>query len=254
MGEALAPDDISQDALLGGAVRLLQPRRGHRAGTDAVLLAALGRAEAGDLVVDLGSSSGAVGLMAAARQPGSRILLVEREPELVAMARRNIALNGLEARADVSQADVFAPLAERSAAGLPVAGADLVLTNPPFFEEGEGRASPEAGRRRAHAMAGGGLAGWIAACRDLLRPRGRLALIHRADRLADCLAALRGFGAIRVTPIRPRGDADATRILIAAVKDSRAPLALAPELVLHAADGGFTPEAAALHGAPQVGP
>jgi tRNA1(Val) A37 N6-methylase TrmN6 len=246
----LLDDAVTEDALLGGTIRLLQPRRGHRAGTDAVLLAAFAEAGEGELVVDLGSASGAVGLMAAARQPGARVLLVEREPDLVALARRNIALNGFADRAEAAAADVFAPLADRVAAGLMSGSADIVLTNPPFFEAGEARASPEPGRRRAHAMAGGDLAAWIATARDLLRHRGRLVLIQRADKLAQCLAALRGFGAIRITPVYPRAGAEAVRILISAVKDSRAPLAIAPQLVLHEADGSFTPEAAVLHAAP----
>ena len=37
------------------------------------------------------------------------------------------------------------------------------------------------------------------------------------------------------------------RILVSAVKGSRAPLKIAPGFILHEADGRFTPEADALH-------
>jgi tRNA1(Val) A37 N6-methylase TrmN6 len=254
--EPEGPDAVTEDALLGGRVRLLQPRRGHRAGTDAVLLAASALAQPGDHVVDLGSASGAVGLMAAARQAEARVTLVEREPDLVALAYRNVALNGWTDRVSAICADAFAPRAARVAAGLVSGGADLVLTNPPFFEPGgQGRASPDPGRRAAHAMAGGDLASWIDAAADLLRPRGRLVMIHRADHLAAALAALaplaaassRRFGTIRITPVQARADTDAIRVLISAVKGGGGPLSLGPPLVLHQADGGFTPEAAQLH-------
>jgi tRNA1(Val) A37 N6-methylase TrmN6 len=240
--------EATEDRLLGGAVALLQPRRGHRAGTDAVLLAGLTPLEPGTMVADLGSASGAVGLMAAIRCPTARVLLVERDADLVALARRNIALNGLSERATAIQADLFWPKSARGEAGLATGSVDLVLTNPPFFE-GEARPSPEPGRRAAHEMEGGGLAEWLESAADLLRPKGRLALIHRADGLARCLAALdRRFGSIVVTPIHPREGEGASRILVLAIKGGRAPLRIAPGYILHHSDGSFTDEAARLHG------
>ncbi|NNM74570.1 tRNA1(Val) (adenine(37)-N6)-methyltransferase [Enterovirga aerilata] len=248
MSDPLA--EVTEDRLLGGAVRLLQLRRGHRAGTDAVLLAGLVEATPGDIVADLGAATGAVGLMVAARQPDVRILLVEREPVLAAIADRNVVLNGLGERARVILADLFAPKSARREAGLEAGMVDLVLTNPPFFE-GVTRPSPEPGRRSAHVMEGGKLAEWLAAAANLLRHRGRLALIYRADGLARCLAALgRHFGSVLLTPIYPREGEPATRIVVQAVKGGRAPLRIAPALILHAPGGGFTAAAERLHGPP----
>ena len=251
MADPVSPD-VSEDALLAGRVRLLQPRRGHRAGTDAVLLAAAAGVQAGDTVLDLGSASGAVGLMIAVRQPGAKLVFVECDETLVALCRRNIALNELGDRASAVAADVFAPRAERMAAGLAPEQADVVATNPPFFQGEGGRRSPDPGRRAAHEMAGGTLEGWIETAADLLRPRGRLVMIHRADALGTCLAGLtRRFGTIRVTPVQPKPGSDAVRVLRSAVKGGKAPLALAPALVLHEADGRFTAAVAAIHaGAP----
>lgn len=243
-------DDVTEDALLGGRVRLLQRRRGHRAGTDAVLLGHLpdpGRVRDG-VVVDVGAGSGAAGLIVAARAAAAQVVLVERDPALAALAARNIDLNGWGERVRSLGADLFAP---GLAAALDLkGGADWVLTNPPYLEEGQGRPSPDPDRAAAHMLSGAGLAGWLRACAALVRPGGRLGLVHRADRLAACLAALgRGFGEVAVRPVHPRADAPAHRILITAVKGSRAPLALRPPLVLHRPDGSFTDEATALHGA-----
>jgi tRNA1(Val) A37 N6-methylase TrmN6 len=247
------PAEISEDALLGGRVRLLQPRGGHRAGTDAVLLAAAAGARAGETVVDLGSASGAVGLMLAVREAGAKLIFVERDETLVALCRRNIALNELGDRARAVAADVFAPRAEWIAAGLAPEQADLVASNPPFFEAEGARPSPDAARRAAHEMAGGTLAGWLETAADLLRPRGRLVMIHRADALATCLAALAPrFGTIRVTPVQARADSDSVRVLLSAVKGGKAPLSLAPALVLHEADGRFTEAVAAMHAGPAL--
>src|SRR5688572_25005148 len=84
---------LTEDTLLDGRVRLIQPARGHRAGTDAVLLAAAAPLEAGDRVVDAGAATGAVGLMLA-RRASIRVVLVERDPGLAELCRRNLALNG----------------------------------------------------------------------------------------------------------------------------------------------------------------
>jgi tRNA1(Val) A37 N6-methylase TrmN6 len=255
MAEAAGPavpgdENITHDTLLGGSVPLLQPRRGHRSGTDAVLLAQLADVRGGDVVVDLGSASGAAGLVLARRVPDARIVFVERDPVLVALCRRNIGLNGLDGRAIAVEADLFALPLPGVHGAIPAGDADLVVTNPPFFEEGA-RASPDDGRAAAHVLRGGDLARWIAAAADLLAAKGRLCLIHRADRFGACLEALRpGFGSVTVRPVHPRLDRPASRIVVSAVKGGRAPLVLAPALVLHAPDGAFTPDAERLHRVP----
>ena len=185
-------------------------------------------------------------------------MLVERDPGLAGLAVRNARANGLGDRVAVLAADALAPGARRRAAGLTAGMADILLTNPPFFEPGRHRPSPDAGKAAAHGFAaqdatalgpaGSGLDGWLRTCADLLRPGGRLGLIHRADALPACLAALRGrFGAIAVRPVHPRADRAAIRILVRAVKGSRGPTELRPPLVLHGSDGRFTAEAEALH-------
>jgi len=237
------------DAFLGGRLRLRQPPRGaHRAGTDAVLLARLLVPDPGATLYDLGASTGAVGLAVARVSDACRVVLVERDPDLVALARENVAANGLDARVAVIEADILAPGAQRRASGLAPDSADIVLTNPPFFEEGAHRPSPTPQKASAHTFVAGGLDPWLRTCADLLRPGGRLGLIHRADALPACLDALRGrFGDCAVRPVHGRADRPAIRVLIAAVKGSRAPFRLLPPLVLQDEAGRFTPEAEALH-------
>ena len=75
-----------------------------------------------------------------------------------------------------------------------------------------------------------------------------MALIHRADHLADVLAACSGrFGALSVLPVHPREGEEAHRILVRGIKGSRAPLRLLPPLVLHSQDGTVTPLVQAVH-------
>lgn len=234
------------DSLFGGRLRLFQPARGaHRAGTDAVLLAHLFEPPAGATLCDVGAGTGVVGL-AYARRVGARVTLVEREPGLAGLARCNVALNALPAAA-VVEADVLAPAAARLAAGLVPEAADFVVTNPPFLGA-DHRPSPNALRAAAHSLPEGGLAAWIRTCTWLLRPGGHFGLIHRADALPDCLAVLAGrFGDVAVRPVHARPGRPAIRILIRAVKGSRAGTSLLPPLILQNDDASPTPESASMH-------
>jgi tRNA1(Val) A37 N6-methylase TrmN6 len=233
------------DAFLAGRLRLRQTERGHRAGTDAVLLAAAAPAETAGLVVDAGAGTGAVGLAAALRAPLARIGLVEIDSGTAALARENIAVNELAARVRLFEADLLSP-ASRRAAGLVDEAADLVLTNPPYLDASRARVSPDPRRALAHVSAGG-LEPWLRACLALLRPGGELTMIHRADSLQECLASVGArLGALRVLPVTARAGDPATRILLRGVKGSKGPLKLLSPLVLHEADGAFTDEAEAL--------
>src|ERR687890_1803475 len=145
-------EEVSEDTLLDGRVRLKQLTRGHRAGTDAVLLAAAATPRPGDTVADVGAATGAVGLMIAARVPDVRLVFVERTPTLVALCRENVALNGLEDRARVIVADVLAP----GLPDVPRGEADLVATNPPFLDAARSRRSPHGGGGGGHPACRGG--------------------------------------------------------------------------------------------------
>jgi tRNA1(Val) A37 N6-methylase TrmN6 len=244
---AHADTEVTKDAFLGGHLVLRQPGQGHRAGSDAVLLAAAAPAEMSGLVLDVGSGVGAAGFAFAALRPGTRFGLVEKDPRLAALARENLAANGFAARASVHQADVL-DAASRRAAGVADVSAALVLTNPPFLDPKRVRSSPDAGRRAAHVMpSGASLEAWIAACLALLADGGLFVMIHRPDALPAMLAALAGrAGDIMLKPIAPQAGQPAVRLLLRAKKASRGPLAIAAPFILHEGKG-FTREAEAVH-------
>jgi tRNA1(Val) A37 N6-methylase TrmN6 len=250
MGPEAGALDATEDAVLGGRLILRQPRRGHRVGHDAILLAAATPAKTGEHVVDFGAGVGAAGLALAARMAGPSVTLLEIDPALAALAEENIRRNAFADRVRAITLDVTAPARAFAAAGLPPGSAARVLMNPPFNDPAASRASPDADRRLAHVSAG--LAPWLRSAARLLAAGGTVTLIWRADGLADLLAALaRGFGAVAVQPVHPRPDAPAIRVLVRAVKGSGAPLALLPGLVLADADGhpSAAAEAVLRHGA-----
>ncbi|WP_371348388.1 tRNA1(Val) (adenine(37)-N6)-methyltransferase [Ancylobacter sp. IITR112] len=243
-GDAAAEDALTDDAFLGGRLHLLQPCRGHRAGHDAMLLAA--SAPEATQVVDLGAGVGAAGLAYGVRVPAAQVTLVEIVPELAALALRNAARQSpdLSERVRVVEADVAALGRPSWPAEPPARAADLVLMNPPFNDPARHRLSPHAGRALAHAVADADVTIWLRAAERLLLPGGRLALIHRPEAVEALLAGLKGrFGAVTIRPVHPAPGAPAHRLLIGAVKGRRTPPAFLPGLVLAEADG--RPSAAA---------
>ncbi len=239
----------SADAFLGGALRVLQPATGYRAGLDAVLLAAAAPLQPGrvEQVLDVGAGVGVVGLAVARRAADAVITMVEREPAQAELCRANIAHNGLAERARVLVGDVTRPLGEQPDLQKLAASFEHVLANPPYQVEGAGTASALPLKAAANAMPRTGLADWLRFMAAMARPGGTATMIHRADSLDQVLLAFDGrFGGLIVFPVFPRRGAAAHRVLVQGVKGSRAPLQIRPGLVLHRAGHGFRPQVDAI--------
>ena len=246
-GESILGESLSTDALLGGRLRLRQPLDGYRAAIDPVLLAAAVPAKPDDRVLDAGTGAGAALLCLAVRVPDCRIVGIEKDSNLAQLAKANVAENGFGQRAEIVAGDIGNPPPEIARDSF-----DCVMMNPPFLEPARARApadkSPAIQSKTASMIEGdAGLATWIGFARAMLRDRGWLTLIHRADRIDDLMAALNGgFGAIAVYPLWPAADRPAKRVIIRARKNAASPAMLLPGLVLHGADGKFTAEADAI--------
>jgi tRNA1(Val) A37 N6-methylase TrmN6 len=224
--------EFTEDAFLGGQLRLRQPRSGHRAGHDAILLAAATSARPGDRVVDFGAGVGAAGLAVARRVAGIKLVLVEIDPGLAGLARENAAANAIAA--DVVVLDVTAQPSAFGAVGLGPDTVDVVLMNPPFNDPARHRASPDKARETAHVAKDATLETWVGAARKTLRSGGALTMIWRADGLGEVLAALdRGFGSLAILPVHGSVKMPAIRLLVRAVKGGRAPTQIHAALVLN---------------------
>ena len=240
------------DGFLGGRVHLYQPRSGHRAGLDAAFLQACIPGEASGHLIDFGAGCGAVALAAAARAPALTVTGVEREAAMVALAKQALADPGnaeFAGRVRFVEGDVTAGRPARQALGLAEQSADWLVINPPFETVGTVRAAPDRLKAAAHVMNAGGLDAWVRSAAGLLKAKGRLAVIHRADALAELTTALAGrFGAVTLLPLHPRAGEAATRLVVTATRGSKAPISLLPGMVLHERDGGSTPAAADILG------
>lgn len=239
----LAGLETTLDAVLGGRLQLRQPKRGHRVGHDAMLLAAATGAHAGEQAVDLGAGVGGAGLALAARVAGLAVTLVEIDPVLGELAALNARHNKMDDRVRAVVADAGDAVA-LAAAGFAAGSVDRVLMNPPFNDPRRQSRSPDAGRRLAHVADDGLLPRWIAAVAWLLHPGGTLTLIWRAEALDAVLAALTpAFGDVAVLPVLPRPGAQAIRVLVRAGRSQTGPRRDLPALTLN--DGDNRPSAAA---------
>jgi tRNA1(Val) A37 N6-methylase TrmN6 len=183
-------------------------------------------------VADLGAGAGVAGLAVARRVAGIDLVLVEIDSALADLARGNAEANAIHA--DVIVLDVEADAAAFAAAGLMPDSVDAVLMNPPFNDPARHRASPDTARGIAHVATATTLATWVHAARRVLRSKGVLTLIWRADGIAEVLAALdRGFGSLQILPLHGDAQAPANRILVRATKGGRAPTQIHPALLLH---------------------
>jgi tRNA1(Val) A37 N6-methylase TrmN6 len=228
--------ETTQDAVLGGRLRLTQPKAGHRFGHDAILLAAAVPAEAGDLCMDFGAGVGAAGLALAARVRGVAVVLAEMDPALAALAEANAAANDLADRVRVLNLDVTGPARDFAAAGLSGDSFDHVLMNPPYLDPARHRAS--APKADAHLASPDMLARWFSAAGRLLVRGGSLTAILRADRLDEALAAARdGFGNVTVLPLHPGPGKSAIRVIVRMRRLGKGPLVVRPGLCLADAAG-----------------
>ena len=220
---------VTDDAVLAGRLKLYQPATGHRAGHDAILLAAA--APKSENALDLGAGVGTAGLALLTRDIASRVALVEIDAALSALSSENAKRNGVADRAEIICADIASGLHLQSDAF------DLVLMNPPFNDDAH-RTSPDAARATAHAATQTTIEDWIACANRHCKAGGALVLIHRPEATLPILKSLEHrFGAIEMIPVFPKPDAAAIRLILRAVKGRKTPAKMLPGIILNNSDG-----------------
>ncbi len=233
---------ITEDKLLGGRVLLRQPADGYRVAIDPIVLAAAVPAAPGELVLDVGAGVGAAALCLAWREPNCLIRGIEIQHALVRLAGENAALNGNGARMEFMVGDILRP-PPRMAPGT----FHHVMANPPYQAAEAGTRSDNSGRDMANVEGEADLADWVRYCLNMVRSKGSVTFIHRADRLDSLLAELRQRGGdIAVYPLWPGGSRPASRVIVRARKDVATPTKLSSGMVLHEPDGRYSVAAEAV--------
>ena len=233
--------ELTQDAFLGGQLTIKQPKSGYRAAMDPVLLAAAVPALVRGKLLELGAGVGTASLCYAARVPNVEVLGLELQNNYAALANQNANLNNLEDRVKIISGDLLHPPPDL----FPVHGFDQVMANPPYLTAAQAGRSPVEARNVANVEGDAGLKDWVNFALKMLKPKGGLTFIHRADRVDEMISLLYGkAGDITIIPLWPFAGQSAKRVVVRARKSIRGPARLTAGLVLHADKERYTIEAA----------
>lgn len=241
------PQSLTEDAFLGGKLKILQPEKGYRAGIDAVFLAASIPAQPSEAIFEAGIGVGVASLCLLSRVPALDVTGMEIMARYAMMCEENAKRNGFRQQLRVIHADVKEAL-RKDLSSMPQHGSFAhAFANPPYFEEGKVTPSPSLLKAQAHAFGPDDLELWIKVMTAMVGLRGTVTIIHRPENLGKILYAMEDkFGDIRVAPLYAREGTAASRIVVQGVRGSRAPMQLLPGLALHGADSSFTPDADAV--------
>ncbi len=232
------------DGLFGGRLVVHQPAEGYRFSIDAVLLAGLSRVSSKDHVVELGTGCGVVLLILAYRGLGRRLEGVEIQPELAALARKNVSANKWEGRVTIHEGDV-----RKIASILPGETFDVVLSNPPYRKVATGRLNPSPQKAIARHELMGTLEDFFRAARHLLKEGGRLNLIYPAFRLDDLMleAVRSGFRPKVLTMIYSHRGSPGRLVHLECRKGGGAELKVAPPFFIYEEHRRYTDAMARLY-------
>lgn len=231
--------NYTEDYLLGGKILIRQPATGYRVAIDPIFLAASLAPEPGETILDIGAGVGAASLCLAARVFECRVIGLEMQRESVRLAAENIALNNVRDRVEILCGDLLLP-PPRLAAGTFA----HVMANPPYLELECATASPTTAKAVSNIEGDASFEYWARFALLMVRPKGTVTFIHRADRLDAILAFFHGkLGDIVVFPLWPSQGKVAKRVIVRGRKNAHGPLKFSPGLVLHESDGRFTPQA-----------
>ena len=222
---------------------MYQPEEGYRIATDTVFLAASLNLAPQESLLDMGAGTGGILSCLLARRGAdlqSNVFHgIELQEELLDLARRNALANGFGEQIRYFKGDIAHPPVECEPNTY-----DQVVSNPPYLKKNGATASPFETKAMAHMDSHIPLDEWVRLCLRMLKPLGRLTLVHRADRMDDIIAALHGkAGDVVICPLWSAEDREARRVIIQARKGGKGILTLKPGLRVHTSEGCFTPEA-----------
>jgi tRNA1Val (adenine37-N6)-methyltransferase len=173
------------DTFYRGRVRVIQSKSGYRFALDAPLLADFIEIEAGDEVLEMGTGNGIIPLLLGAK-PFRKLTALEIQTGPAALARRNVALNGLEKRIEIVRADLRAYRPGRRF--------DVVFSNPPYIKVRTGFLSASGEKSIAKHELTCDILAVMRAASELLKADGRAYFIYPAARAGELRAAAAASG------------------------------------------------------------
>ena len=242
--ELLRPGERLDDLQRNGYGIIQDPKR-FCFGMDAVLLSGYARVKRGECVLDLGTGTGIIPILLEAKTDGSHFTGLELQAESADMARRSVAYNGLEERIDIVTGDI------RDASNIFGASSfDVITSNPPYMITQHGMKSENTAKMLARHEIACTLEDVVAQSARLLRPGGRMYLVHRPFRLVEICSLMHSYGIEpkRMRLVYPFLDKEPNMVLMEGLRGGNARLTVEKPLIIFESPGVYTQEITEVYG------
>ena len=233
------------DDLQRNGYKIIQSPEKFCFGMDAVLLSGFASAPEGGRVLDLGTGTGIIPILMAAKTDAKELIGLEIQEESADMAQRSVIYNDLQDRVRIVQGDI-----KEAGQLFDAASFDVVTSNPPYMIGGHGLNNPEGPKAIARHEVLCDLEDVIRAAARCLKSGGKFYMVHRPFRLAEIMVLMHEY---KVEPKRmqlvyPYADKEPNMVLIEGARGGRSRLTVEKPLIIYEAPGKYTPEIYDIYG------
>ncbi|MDR2646380.1 MAG: methyltransferase [Holosporaceae bacterium] len=221
--------ELSENSILNGVIKLLQPKNGYRVAIDPIILASFIKLAAHQRILDVGCGVGTIALILKKREYSAEITALDMDAEMCQICEQNSHINSLPLNIINVGIENHEFSREKSF--------DQVVTNPPFFKKESSRVSESKKWANVETI---NLSNWIQCCFRMLKNNGILSMVHRASRLDEILGVLRGIGSVQIIPIYPKSNREANRVVVQVIKSRKSEMKILPGIVAHQDNGAYT--------------
>ena len=227
------------DELQRNGYRIIQNPERFCFGMDAVLLSGFARAKKQERCLDLGCGNGIIPILMEAKTEGKHFTGLEIQPESADMAKRSVALNGLQDRIDIVEGDI-----KDASKIFGASSFHVVTTNPPYMTAQHGLTNLYEAKTIARHEVLCNLEDIIRESARLLMPGGRFYMVHRPFRLAEIISLMVQY---RMEPKRmrlvyPYVDREPNMVLIEGLRGGKSRMTVEKPLIVYKEPGKYTDE------------
>jgi len=233
------------DDLNRNGYKIIQSKDKFCFGMDAVLLSGFAVVKEGEKVLDLGTGTGIIPILLEAKTKGDSFKALEIQEESAEMARRSVILNNQQDKIEIVTGDI--KVASQIFGG---AAFDVITTNPPYMNDNHGLKNPDLPKAIARHEVLCTLEDVVRESAKLLKPGGRLYMVHRPHRLIEIINTLTNYKLEpkRIKLVHPYVDKEANMVLIEAVRGGKSMVKMEAPLIVYKEQGVYTDEIYDIYG------
>lgn len=220
--------------------KIIQKNDGFCYGIDSVLLSDFAKnIKNNSVVLDLGTGTGILGFLLIAKTKIKKIFGIEVQQEIADMAKRSIMMNNVDEKFEIINCNI-----KDLEKNLKIDSFDAIITNPPYKKMNSGKTNENEIKLISRHEVKADLSDFIKVSFKMLKDKGTLFMVHRAERLVDIMAEMRKY---KMEPKRIRfvysnETSDSKLVMIEAVKNGKSSVKIEKPLYVYNEDGSYTDE------------